>query len=54
MINKLNSCPKQIDNMTSDRPSQSKHWDPNISNGKAIRQHQPQRMEGRRECHTPV
>jgi hypothetical protein len=48
MINKLKSYPKQIDNMTSDPPPQTEHRDPNI------RQHQPQRTEGPRECHTPV
>jgi hypothetical protein len=54
MINKLKSYPKQKDNMTSDPLPQTEHRDPNIPNWTDIRQHQPQRTEGPRECHTPV
>jgi hypothetical protein len=52
MINKLKSYPKQIDNTTSELPPQTEHRDPNIPDWKDIRQHQPQRTEGPRECYT--
>jgi hypothetical protein len=54
MINKLKSYPQQIDNTTSEPPPQTEHRDPNIPNRKDIHQHQPQRTEGPRECHTPA
>jgi hypothetical protein len=54
MINKLKSYPKQIDNTTSEPLSQTEHRDPNITNWKDIWQHQSQRTEGPRECHTPA
>jgi hypothetical protein len=54
MINNLKSYAKQIDNMTSEPPPQTEHRDPNIPNRQDIRQHQPQRTEGPRECHTPA
>jgi hypothetical protein len=37
MINKLQSYPKQIDNMTSDSLPQTVHRDPNIVNWEDIR-----------------
>jgi hypothetical protein len=53
MINNLKSYLTQTDNMTSDPRSQTKDRQPNITNRKDIQQHQPQRTEGTRECHTP-
>jgi hypothetical protein len=54
MIYKLKSYPEQIDDTTSEPPPQTEHQDLNIQNLKDLRQYQPQRTEGPRECHTLV